>query len=339
MRGIHPWRQAAGAAAAAGLETWLGLALLAGAPAAARPRLACAAPTLEFGVLDNTNEVRHTFRLANPGDARLEILRVHTGCGCVLARIDDLGIPPGGELGLEVRLILKGRSGRQDHAVWIESNDPDTPRLALRLTGEAVADVVLTPPQLYWGNVRPESTEAQSVEIAFPPSAPARIARAACGVPWLTVSVETNAPGRRYRLWVRPAPPLPFGRFDRPLTVEADPPRRRPVTIPMQGRVVGALYAVPEELWFSPESADAPAQRLLVVQSSRRQPFAILGIAAPATNIQVSARPTRTQGYRLELRGILPTPALDGRCLVITTDCAETPEVRIPFRIGAPPAP
>ncbi|MBI2438128.1 MAG: DUF1573 domain-containing protein, partial [Lentisphaerae bacterium] len=44
------------------------------------PLLVCNEPEYHFGALSNTNEVPHTFVLANEGDAPLTISRVHPDC-------------------------------------------------------------------------------------------------------------------------------------------------------------------------------------------------------------------------------------------------------------------
>jgi len=104
----------------------------------------------------------------------------------------------------------------------------------------------------------------------------------------------------------------------------------------MQGRVVGDIYAVPDELWLV-GAATQSVSRLLMVQSSRRQGFNILKVTPPLTNMAVRVRSALIRGYRVELRNIFPDPALDGKSLVITTDCETMPELIVPFRIGAPP--
>jgi hypothetical protein len=112
-----------------------------GAHARDLPRLICDEPEYCFGTLSNTNDVPHTFVLANEGDAPLVIYRVQTDCGCTRVRLEDKIIHPGEQTTVQVRLILKGRAGRQHKRVTIESNDPDQPRLTLSLIGEAVAEV------------------------------------------------------------------------------------------------------------------------------------------------------------------------------------------------------
>jgi len=92
------------------------------------PRLICDEPEYCFGTLSNTNDVPHTFVLANEGEAPLAIYRVQTDCGCTRVRLEDKIIHPGEQIAVQVRLILKGRAGHQHKRVTIVSNDPDHSR-------------------------------------------------------------------------------------------------------------------------------------------------------------------------------------------------------------------
>jgi len=58
----------------------------------------------------------------------------------------------------------------------------------------------------------------------------------------------------------------------------------------------------------------------------------------PATNIQVKIRRSMFSGYRVELKNIIPDPALDGKSIVITTDYAPLKELAVPLRIRDPQA-
>ncbi|MBI2441126.1 MAG: DUF1573 domain-containing protein [Lentisphaerae bacterium] len=321
------------------------------------PLLICNAPDYHFGALSNTNEVPHTFVLANEGDAPLAILRVHPDCGCTLVRLEREVIPPGDEITLPVRLILKGRSGPQHKRITIESNDPDQPRLILSLIGEAVAEVQLKPDRLYWGNLRRDAAEVRTVAVEFHQSATAQIMGAGSSLPSFAVDWETNKPGLAYTLRVRSVPPLALGQFASEAWLETDSSRYPRLTVPLHGRVVGDIYTVPEEISLTAQPArrsnvldgeggpvDKPAlslskgplQRLLMVQTSLPRPFTILKVEPPLTNMEVRVSSTRHRGYRIELRNIFPDPALDGKLLMITTDCETMPVLTVPFRLTEP---
>jgi len=310
--------------------------MAAGVTARDLPRLICAEPEYCFGTLSNTNEVPHTFVLVNEGMAPLVIYRVQTDCGCTLVRLRDKIIHPGEQTTVQVWLALKGRAGNQHKRVTIVSNDPDHPRLTLSLIGEAVAELEVKPDRIYWGNLRSDAAEVKTVDIRFDEAAPGHITGAGVMSSAFVVDLATNKPGRAYRIRVRSVPPLGFGQFAVNVWITTDSSRYPRISVPMQGRVVGDIYAVPDEIRLESDNTQA-VSRLLMVQSSCRQRFNILKVQPPLTNILTQVRSTLTRGYRVELRNILPGPALDGKCLVITTDCVTMPELTVPFRIGPPP--
>lgn len=299
------------------------------------PRLICDEPEYCFGALSNTNDVPHTFVLANEGAAPLVIYRVQSDCGCTRVRLEDKLIHPGEQITVQVCLMLKGRAGGQHKRVTIESNDPDHPRLVLSLIGVAVAEVELKPDRIYWGNLPSDAAQVKTVDIRFDESAPGQVTGAGVNSPAFAVDLETNKPGRAYRIRIRPVPPLAFGRFATNVWITTDAPRYPQLSVPMQGRVVGDIYTVPDELWLASDTTQS-VSRLLMVQSSRKQKFKIVRVDPPLPGVDVTVRATLFKGYRVELRNVYPTMALDGKSLVITTDCATMPELTVPFRIGEP---
>ncbi|MDP2990115.1 MAG: DUF1573 domain-containing protein [Kiritimatiellota bacterium] len=301
-----------------------------------RPRLICDEPEYCFGTLSNTNDVPHTFVLANEGAVPLAIYRVQADCGCTRVRLEDKIIHPGEQTTVQVRLILKGRAGGQHKRVTIESNDPDQPRLVLSLIGKAVAEVELKPDRLYWGNLRSDAEEVKTVDIRFDESVPGHITGAGVNSPAFAVDLETNKSGMAYRLRIRPVPPLVLGRFATNVWITTDSPRYPQISVPMQGRVVGDIYTVPDELWLASDTTQS-VSRLLMVQSSRKQNFKIVRVEPPLPGVEVTVRSTLFKGYRIELKNLQPLRELNGRALIIITDCATMPEIIVPFRIGAPP--
>lgn len=300
------------------------------------PRLICDEPEYCFGTLANTNDVPHTFVLANEGEAPLVIYRVQTDCGCARVRLKDWIVQPGGQTTVQVWLMLKGRAGGQHKRILIKSNDPDGPWLTLSLIGEAVAEVAVDPERVYWGNLRSDAADNKTVDVRFEESAPGRITGIGVNAPGFVVNLETNKPGRNYRVRIRSVPPLALGRFVTNLWITTDSPRYPQLVVPMLGRVVGDIYAVPDELWLEGNATQA-VSRLIMVQSSCKRNFKIVGVNAPLPDMEVAVRASLFRGCRIELKNLRPLPELDGRTLTITTDCATMPELNVPFRIGRSP--
>lgn len=302
------------------------------APNAATPRLVCAEPQFDFGTLSNTNEVKHEFILRNAGDAPLEIARVEPDCGCTLVSLKDYTLQPGARTTLAAKLTLTGRHSKQRKRITLETNDPENRRCELWLIGEAIAEMEVEPQQIYWGNLGADATNVQTVELRFHAAAPFHLASATSSVNHFRAEIEAVETGKFYRVAVRPVPPLPPGPLRFHVDLATDNPRFFKVVISNQGRVVGALFPTPDEIILDPKS-DRPLSRLVLVQSAARTNFNILKVVPPDTNITVQVRPLMTSGYRIDLRNIVVTPALDGRKVVVTTDCEAMLELAIPLRV------
>jgi len=106
-----------------------------GITGAAAPRSSVDNPVYDFGEVLKGSLVIHTFALTNVGDETLTINRVRTSCGCTTTTLSNTSLAPGESVGLESVFDTWGYGGRVLKSIFVESNDPDTPRLTLRLTG------------------------------------------------------------------------------------------------------------------------------------------------------------------------------------------------------------
>ncbi len=298
------------------------------------PRLVCPEPAYSFGSLINTQEVVHEFVIRNGGDASLKINKVRMSCGCMLLRLMNDNIEPGAQTILRARFSLRGLSGAQRKRILLLSNDPLRPRVTLQLTGEAIAELEIRPRQLFWGNLREDATEEKTIKVRFHKGEDYHLMGARSSSALFAAELEAGEGEPTGRIKVRALPPLPSGSFQVNLTILTDHPRFGTVTIPMSGRVIGDLYAIPDEIVLAP--SNQPVARAIMIYASRKQKFSVLRVDAPSTNIQVKIRSRMFSGYRVELKNIVPDPALDGKRIVITTDYAPLKELVVPLRIRQP---
>jgi rhodanese-related sulfurtransferase len=117
-----------------GLLTTLFVAALAVA-AAASGTIFAEETEYDFGAVLEGYSVSHVFVLQNVGDSTLEIVRVRTSCGCTTTDLATRFLEPGESVDLEVLLDTAGFGGSISKSIYVESSDPDTPRLTLRMFG------------------------------------------------------------------------------------------------------------------------------------------------------------------------------------------------------------
>lgn len=106
-----------------------------GATVAAAPKIDVEDSMYDFGEVLEGIAVTHTFTLRNVGDEPLVIKRVRADCGCTTADLPKDNLSPGESTELEISIDTAGFGGDIAKRIYIESNDPTTPTLTLRVTG------------------------------------------------------------------------------------------------------------------------------------------------------------------------------------------------------------
>jgi len=89
----------------------------------------------DFGEVLEGYTVSNVFVIENQGDSTLQIVRVRSSCGCTTTDLATNFLEPGESVELEVLVDTSGFGGSISKSVYVESNDPETPRLVLRMFG------------------------------------------------------------------------------------------------------------------------------------------------------------------------------------------------------------
>ena len=202
------------------------------------PKIVCDEPTFNFGTQDNSTEVEHSYLIRNDGDLTLEIKQVRPSCGCTVANISEKMIAPGASATISTKLSLKGRQGVQHKTITVESNDPAQPQLLLKLEGEAVAEVQISPMQLFYGRLDPEAVATGTVQVVLSGTNTMQITGISADTPFLVPSIATNTPGKSYSVTVVTRPPLPEGQARGNVTLTTDRPSQPTISIPVAAFVM-----------------------------------------------------------------------------------------------------
>lgn len=118
------------------------LVLASALPAAKKPKIVVDRDTWEFGRVKQGETLNHEFVFRNAGEAVLNIGNVETSCGCTAALVSEKKLEPGKEGRVKVSFSSAGYGGQVTKYVYLDSDDPDRPRVQLKITAD-----VETPPQ------------------------------------------------------------------------------------------------------------------------------------------------------------------------------------------------
>jgi len=112
--------------------------ILAAWPAAEakKPKIVLDRDTWDFGRVKQGETLDHEFVFRNAGEAVLNIKNVETSCGCTAALVTENKLEPGKQGRLKVSFSTAGYGGQVTKYVYLASDDPDQPRLQLKITAD-----------------------------------------------------------------------------------------------------------------------------------------------------------------------------------------------------------
>jgi hypothetical protein len=116
----------------------------------AQPKLEVREGTsLDFGTIYRGAQIERPVTLRNTGTDTLILGNIEASCGCTAAVVSNKRVPPGKSVALLITFNSKNFSGAVHKTVTVNSNTPDSPRLAIEFTANIIDEIVLTP-QNFW---------------------------------------------------------------------------------------------------------------------------------------------------------------------------------------------
>ncbi len=305
----------------------LWLSLFTCAHALAAPKIVCDAPEFNFGVRRDNETVVHQFVVKNTGDEPLAITRVKASCGCTAVTSSASSIPPGESATINARFTLRGRKGNQQKSITVESNDPDTPRLTLCLKGEIVIEVALDPRYLNFRQVHKDSVSTQRVAlVSLRPDV--RITDVRSDTAAYEATIDPDGRG----LTVRTVPPLNEGLVRGLIVATTDHPMGLSADLNVAAVAVADLTLLPRELILRTSWPD-PRRLTLIVRAFKDLPFEITKVEVPVPSITATFRKASDGTARVELDGVRPDAALNGKQVLIHTTLPSCATLRVPIRV------
>lgn len=296
-----------------------------------RPRLVCDQPVFDYGTVDASTVVEHTFTIRNEGTLTLEISRVHASCGCTVANISSQQIPPGGESQISSRLSLQGRSGPQQKTIVIDSNDPDQPQYVLTLRGVVGAALNVQPQQIMMPRVTPGSQPQANVILTSGDGTEYSVTGVDSTSDLLQANVVTIEDRKTYRVDLGLKQPLEGGAFNAMVVVRTDHPKRPAVEIPVTFIAAREIVVAPREIAFD-KPGDQPVSRFVLIRNADGAPVELDGVEAPDSSVQVVTQPFGANGLRIQMSNLVPSREMNGRVLRIHSRSSGV--IDVPIRIN-----
>jgi hypothetical protein len=246
---------------------------------AARAELYAAQPSVDVGEVRCGAPLAYRFVFTNRGTNRIEIMDVHTSCGCLSPRLSCRSLPPGeeGSLVLEVNTLSQA-SGHHSWPVRITYRDKDTEReLTLQVTGTIITEISVQPTAL---TIFTDAAVEHAITLTDLRAHPLTVTAANASSSTLRTRIEQSPDPEGRRVWrIRVAVDggCPQGRHEeliRICTSDATYAELHvPVTIVKQPRQ--RLTAAPNPVAFLAARGQPIPSRIVVVRDRAEEPVVL----------------------------------------------------------------
>ncbi len=162
--------------------------------------------THEFGTVAAYSKTEHRFLVTNKYKEPMNLVGVTSSCGCTSPSITKQTLKTGETA--EVVAVFNTHSfrGQRSAVLTVTFGDPFYAQVQLRVSGFIRGDVVLNPPSVNFGRVRPGSTAEQTIDVSYAGRSDWKVMDVRAANDYLQAELkETRRGGGRvdYRLTVR----------------------------------------------------------------------------------------------------------------------------------------
>lgn len=314
---------------------WVVVALVLGgfkALANSVPKLECRERVFDFGTVDGSSPVTHTFEIHNAGDSDLVIRKIHAPCGCTVFRLTDKILLPGQTLGIPVTVTLKGRRGFQEKSVYLETNDLSSSPLQLVLRGTVGSGIEVQPPMM---TIRknPKSPEVfGEVTVRDLAKKPLRCLEAESVEGKLEVVASPLSDGEGFVLRATPAANLPPGQHKEKIQLRLEGASPKDMTIDVLVLLPADLIAAPSVLRLD-STAASPLSRTIIVRSPGGIEFIVDSVEVPVDSMTARIERMNATSTRIVVGNIHPARELDGKKLILRMGGAKPRTLEIPLAV------
>lgn len=204
----------------------------------------------DFGEVEQGEVVNHVYEFVNAGKKELNIQDVQTSCGCTAALLLNKNIPPDGTGEVEVNLDTKGIRGRITKTITVHSNDLEEPKVLLSMTGIVKQDIVLSPTQIYFGDIKRGEKVSKKLQIIDEKLDVSRVDTIPSPYIMTHITKVQNEKEKRFEIEVALSPEIPLGLMEGKLIVYTNSKKRPMIEIPIVVHVKGDIKITPSQIFF-----------------------------------------------------------------------------------------
>jgi hypothetical protein len=221
-------------------------------------------PDFNFGQIYKGQKVEHIYTFENRGKDTLTIKKVKSSCGCTAVILTNNTILPG-ETG-EIRATFSSGSltGNINKSITVASNDPDTPKYRLTISGEIIKDLIIKPEHIDFGSVSVGEKSSKTISVKSQTEPDFKIKKITSSKPFMDATIVGKKNGG-YIIKIALKHNPVIGRFSGGIYLETNSQIQQKINVPFFGEIAGDITTYPKKIYFgSVVKGKEPSQKLYV---------------------------------------------------------------------------
>lgn len=242
-------------------------------------------------------------------------------------------MPPGGAGEIKATFKSKGYVGSVKKAVTVETNDPRQRTVRLTLKGKVIADVIVAPRYVNFGNVqRDQLPRPTELTVQFREGSKVRVKEVRSENP--AVVVTPGKPKDDAVVYaVALTDQVPVGRLAGQIVIETTSKKHDKVVVPVHAFVQGSVKVSPQLLSLGVVHPGKPVTRMLTLSKTGGEPFSVEKVEPSSDRVRCKLI-TEKEGERYRVEVIYdPGDRKQGRVsdrLTIVTRNGEEESIQVP---------
>ena len=247
-------------------------------------------------------------------------------------------IPPDGEGEIKVTYSSGKRRGQQSKSIQVLSNDPEKPKVSLKVKGLVKEAVVCEPNRLNFGKVLQGETQTKQVGIKPGEGEKAKVTDVNITTEYLTadLSKKKEEGEELYVVDVTLSPNTPRGRVNGQLKIQTDNENAKEITISVTATITGEVVVSPERLSLYIQKAEQNTGSVLSIEKVKDGELEILSIESDLDYITTSLEPVeKGKRYNVKVNSNPQTVPIGFEKGIITihTNDANDPRIEVPVNV------
>jgi len=283
--------------------------------------------TIDLGVVRPHTQTKFTFQVSNEGRGPLSIDSVKAACGCLRVELSQSSVPVGATCTATATLTPDILRGDAERVIILETNDPSSRQLQVKIRFRVVPLVDWEPKRLYLRGKRPD--EITGIIRVFPGERPVGLLRAVGDPSWLVPTVlPTREESGAALVRVALGPQAAEGNQEGLVSISTDATDANKIEVPVHLYLEPALSMHPSSLFFG--FVAQGQKKELTVTGRHREGGRVQLVSATSTDARVSCVVGRDGSVAVVLKADPPAGKVAGN-VALTISAPFQQEVLVPF--------